>query len=59
MAKISRVVVDMRKQMNQMTITVEMKHGVKFKYRWLVLLGMKFIHFGCFLAGMNYKENKE
>lgn len=48
--------IDLREQMRQMTLTVEMQFGIKLKNKFIVLLGMRFIQFGCFLCGINYED---
>ncbi len=50
--------IDLRAQMKTMTMTVEKNHSIAFKNTWLVLLGLRFIEFGCFLCGMDYEEKK-
>ncbi len=47
---------DLRELMHQTTITVETKHGLKFKNKWLVFLGLRIIKFGCWVCGVNYKS---
>ena len=51
--------IDLIDQMNQVTLNVERQYGFKFKNKWRVLLGLRVIHLGCWIAGLNFEETKE
>ena len=48
--------VDMRAQMKDLILTTELKYPVKIKNGWLVLLGLRLIGIGCWLAGITHNE---
>ena len=48
--------VDLREELHRVTITVSQKHGVAFKNKAVVFLGLRFIQLGCFLCGMRFEE---
>lgn len=50
--------VNLRQQMNQLTMTVKEQSPVDIEFRgkWLVFLGLRFIELGCWICGMEFKE---
>ncbi len=51
--------IDLCEQMRQMTITVEKKHGIEFKNKWRVFVGLKLIQWGCRLCGISFEDETE
>jgi hypothetical protein len=46
--------IDLLDQMEQLTINVEVKHGIEFRNKWRVFLGLRVIQLGCWLAGIDF-----
>lgn len=50
--------IDLRENMKQVVITAEKIYPVKLKNVWRVMLGLRLIGLGCWLAGIVYEEGK-
>lgn len=52
--------INMREQMNQLTLQINEKSTIDIEFRglWLVFIGLRVIELGCWICGIRFEESQ-